>query len=188
MNDIFFFARAPVGAFTDRYVKHRRNLVQHVEAFEIDRSASARDLASLISEHNHELKLVHTRSTATEKAVPWDSDGDDGAMFDFLQEKLNELSATMTELDTMGQFVKLSVDNLDQLQFKAMLFMLNVTTFLARWLHNWIFPTEIGVDEQGQFASCSDGTEFHCAPCPEPVDVQALARALNGTVAAGGEG
>ena len=186
MNDIFFFARAPVGSFTDRYVKHRRSFVQHVEVFKIDR-----DLASITSEHNYELKLVHTRSTATEKAVPWDSDGDDGAMFDFLQEKLNELSATMTELDTMGQFVKLSVDNLDQLQFKAMLFMLNVTTFLARWLHNWIFPTEIGVDEHGQFASCSDGTEFHCAPCPvcpEPMDALALARALNGTVPASGEG
>ena len=91
----------------------------------------------------------------------------------------------------MGGFVKLSVDNLDQMQFKAMLFTLNVTTFLARWLHTWIFPTEIGVDEQGQFASCSDGTEFHCAPCPvcpEPMDAQALVRALNGTVAASGEG
>ncbi len=188
MNDIFFFARAPVDAFTERYVTHRRDFVQHVESFEIDRSANDRDLKSLTSERNRGLKLVNTPSTATEKAVPWDSDGDDGAMFDYVQEKLNELSATMTELDTMGQFVKLSVDNLDQLQFKAMLFALNVTTFLARWLHNWILPTEIGWDEQGQFASCSDGTEFHCAPCPEPVDVKALVWALNGTVVASGEG
>ena len=54
------------------------------------------------------------------------------AQFDYLQEKLDELSATLTELDTMGGFVKLSVDNLDQLQFKAVLFTLNVTTLLAR--------------------------------------------------------
>jgi hypothetical protein len=90
------------------------------------------------------------------------------AIFDYLQEKLNELSATLTELDTMGDFVKLSVDNLDELQFKAMLFALNVSTFLARWLHAFLFPSEIGVDAQGQYARCSDGTYMHCPVCECP--------------------
>ena len=85
----------------------------------------------------------------------------------------------------MGGFVKLSVDNLDQLQFKAVLFTLNVGTFIARWLHGYLFPTEVGVDSSGQFTLCSsDGTYTHCpvcAVCPD-VNVSSILQALNATL------
>ena len=133
VNDIFFFARAPVHEFMERYMAHRRVFAQHIEVTEItknfwvdDLNSSSRTFGTSL-EHNRRLSLVHARSTAALEAVPWDADGEDGAKFDFLQKHLNHLSATLTELDTMGQFVKLSVDNMDQLQFKVLLFSLNGT-------------------------------------------------------------
>ena len=83
----------------------------------------------------------------------------------------------------MGGFVKLSVDNLDQLQFKAALFLLNVSTFLARWLHSYLFPTEVGTDQHGQFIVCSDGTYMHCPSCSDSdvwIDNQTAAAAAGG--------
>ena len=82
MDDIFFFARAPVFQFTERYLSHREDFVKHVEVKEIDRTASGRDLTSESTQHahTHEIRLVHARSNpmGARNFERWQADGEDG--------------------------------------------------------------------------------------------------------------
>lgn len=77
MNDIFFFARAPVFQFTERYLSHREDFVTHVEVKEIDRDLTSK---STQHAHTHEIVLVHARSNpmGTRNFERWQADEEDG--------------------------------------------------------------------------------------------------------------
>ena len=106
VNDIFYFARAPVWQFVHRYLRHRRHFVAHLKQQDVAQSDLSLGLG-------HTLVLVHSKSLDNDQTQPWDADGElgytddagntlkDGSQFDFLQECLCELDATLAELETL---------------------------------------------------------------------------------------
>eukprot|EP01048_Picozoa_sp_COSAG05_P017874 COSAG05_NODE_2517_length_2951_cov_25.983871_1_plen_457_part_00 len=174
VNDVFFFANAPVEYFVETYISRRSQFLSSVRvaSFGSDDNCGpgTDDTGALSRQKSNHSSYLRMYNSALERA--WDSD-QDGAHFDFIEARLSDLSSTLAELETMGDFVKLSVDSNDQLRFKALLMVINILIFLSQFFWDLVKgkrSSGAGVDGDMSFIECSDGALLYCPVCTAPAD------------------
>ncbi len=156
INDMFYICQAPIDRFSERYHYRRNNLLDHVKLVEdkeeLEHGGDGKDVQFVNNggekrfcclqcpgcagnAARHELVSLeqYTRSLCLKLGgcgEDWQGADLQGPKFnhqvEFLQWHINAMDESVTQMRLMGDFVRLGLDNMDQLRFKIVTVAMNV--------------------------------------------------------------